>query len=95
MNHLADLIRDHRDRQRSHWRRLNPGRQALLALAHLRNGDTFTRPAADFGVSVATAWRYVREAVALLAATADDLATAMIRIEEDARQLTWRESTGQ
>lgn len=80
LNHLADLIRVHRHQQRSHWRRLSPGRQALLALAHLRNGDTFTRLAASFGVSGATAWRYVREAVALLAATADDLATAMIRI---------------
>ena len=80
MNHLADLIRVHRHQQRSHWRRLSPGRQALLALAHLRNGDTFTRLAASFGVSAATVWCYVREAVALLAATADDLATAMIRI---------------
>ncbi|MEU8050046.1 transposase family protein [Micromonospora haikouensis] len=57
LNHLADLIHAHRHQQRSHWRRLSPGRQALLALAHLRNGDTFTRLAAGFGVSVATALR--------------------------------------
>ena len=65
---------------RSRWRRLDPGRQALLALAHLRNGDTLTRLAAGFEVGVTTAWRYVREAIDLLAATADDLATAMTRI---------------
>lgn len=54
-----------------------PGRQALLTLAHLRNGDTYARLAAGFSIGVATAWRYVREAVALLAAAADDLAAAM------------------
>ncbi|NJC11926.1 hypothetical protein F4558_001752 [Micromonospora profundi] len=44
--HPADLIRSHRRQRRSHWRRLNPGQQALLALAHLRDGDPFTRLAA-------------------------------------------------
>ncbi len=80
LNHLADLIRTHRQQRRSHWRRLKPGRQALLALAHLRNGDTFTRLAADFQIGVATAWRYVREAITLLAAVAEHLQTAMTRI---------------
>jgi hypothetical protein len=80
LNHLADLIRTHRHQRRSRWRRLDPGRQALLALAHLRNGDTLTRLAAGFDVGVATAWRYIREAITLLAATADDLQTAMSRI---------------
>ncbi|BDH11489.1 hypothetical protein HOK021_26680 [Streptomyces hygroscopicus] len=55
LNYLADLIRTHRQQRRSHWRRLKPGRQALLALAHLRNGDTFTRLAAGFQIGVAAA----------------------------------------
>lgn len=80
LNHLAGLIRAHRQQRRSRWRRLDPGRQALLALAHLRNGDTLTRLAAGFEIGVTTAWRYVRESIDLLAATADDLATAMNRI---------------
>src|SRR5215218_361694 len=80
LHHLAARIRRHRRQHRSRWRRLNPGRQALLALAHLRNGDTYTRLAAGFQVGVATAWRYVQEAIALLAAEADDLAAAMARI---------------
>ncbi|GHD81419.1 hypothetical protein GCM10010336_66640 [Streptomyces goshikiensis] len=42
-----------------------------MALAHLHNGDTFTRLAAGFQIGVATAWRYVREAITLLAATAE------------------------
>ena len=77
---LSDLIRTHRHQRRSRWRRLDPGRQALLALAHLRNGDTLTRLAAGFQVGVATAWRYIREAITLLAATANDLHQAMTRI---------------
>jgi hypothetical protein len=80
LNHLASLIRRHRTQLRSRWRPLDPGRQALLTLAHLRNGDTYTRLAAGFGIGVATAWRYVREAVNLLAAAADDLDTAMQRV---------------
>ena len=82
LNHLAGLIRAHRARRRSRWQRLDPGRQALLALAHLRNGDTLTRLAYGFEIGVATAWRYVREAIDLLAATADDLNTAMDRIRQ-------------
>ncbi|RKN32377.1 hypothetical protein D7044_14130 [Micromonospora musae] len=67
-------------RLRSRWRHLDAGRQALLALAHLRNGDTYTRLAARFEVGLATAWRYVQEVITLLATAADDLATAMKKI---------------
>ncbi|QIY58990.1 hypothetical protein HEP86_36595 [Streptomyces sp. RPA4-5] len=69
LNHLADRIRGHRQQRRSLWRRLEHGRQALLALAHLRNGDTYTRLAAGFQIGVATAWRYVQEAISLLRGT--------------------------
>ncbi|GAA3463405.1 hypothetical protein J2S66_002898 [Saccharothrix longispora] len=43
---LGDLIRAERVRRRSRWRRLDPGRQALPVLAHLRNGDSHARLAA-------------------------------------------------
>ncbi len=75
LTELADLIRHRRNQRRCRWRCLAPGRQALLVLAHLRNGDTYTRLAAGFEVSVSTAWRYVRETVDLLAARADDVTT--------------------
>ena len=52
----------------------------MLALAHLRNGDSYGRLAAGFKIGIATAWRYVQEAIALLAAAAADLAGAMQRI---------------
>ena len=70
---LADLIRAERTRLRTRWRRLEPGCQALLVLAHLRNGDTHTRLAVGFDISHSSVWRYVREAVDRLAALADDL----------------------
>ena len=65
-NHHGSLIRAHREQRRSRWRRLDPGRQALLTLARLRDGHTQTRLAAGFEIGVTTAWRYVREAIDLL-----------------------------
>jgi hypothetical protein len=77
--HLADLLRHARTAAGTRWRRLDPGRQALLVLAHLRNGDTYARLAAGFGIGVATAYRYIREALDLLAATAPRLDQAVYR----------------
>jgi hypothetical protein len=45
-----------------------PGQQALLVLVYPRKGETFVSLAAGFGIGTATAWRYVEETVALLAA---------------------------
>ena len=36
LNYAAGIIRRHRKSIGSCWRKLNPGRQALLVLAHLR-----------------------------------------------------------
>ena len=70
LNYAAGIIRRHRAAIGSAWRKLNPGRQALLVLAYLRKGETFAELAAGFGVGTATAWRYVNETVELLAARA-------------------------
>jgi hypothetical protein len=75
--YLAGVIRRHRKNIGSCWRKLNPGRQALLVLAYLRKGDTFAELAAGFGIGCATAWRYVTETVALLAARAPKLRRAL------------------
>lgn len=87
LTHLADLLRAHRNRIGSRWRRLDPGRQALLVLAHLRNGDTYTRLAAGFQVGATTVWRYVREAVDLLAARAPTLGAALWRLAYNGHHL--------
>ena len=67
LTYVAGVIRRHRRQIGSCWRKLNPGRQALLVLAYLRKGETFADLAAGFGVSTATAWRYAAETVRLLA----------------------------
>ncbi len=46
-------------------------------LAYLRKGETFAELAARFGVGTTTAWRYVNETVALLAARAPKLRKAV------------------
>ena len=77
LTYLAGVVRRHRKKIGSCWRRLNPGQQALLVLVHLRKGETFAALAAGFGVGTTTAWRYVQEAVALLAARAPKLDAAL------------------
>jgi hypothetical protein len=77
LTYVAGVIRRHRRRIGSCWRKLNPGRQALLVLAYLRKGETFAELAAGFGISTTTAWRYVSEAVALLAARSPKLHRAL------------------
>lgn len=51
----------------SPWRRLNPGRQALLVLAYLRKGDTLAELAAGFGNRHHYRLALHHETVALLA----------------------------
>ena len=77
LNYAAGIIRRHRKAIGSCWRKLNPGRQALLVLAYLRKGETFADLAAGFGVGTATAWRYIDEVTALLAARAPKLRAAV------------------
>jgi hypothetical protein len=79
LNYAAGVIRRHRRAIGSAWRKLPPARQALLVLAYLRKGETFAELAAGFGISTATAWRYVTETVALLAARAPKLRQVLAR----------------
>ncbi|MGI5171430.1 transposase family protein [Spirillospora sp. CA-253888] len=74
---VADLIRRHRRRVGSRWRRLPRARQALLVLVRLRRNETFAGLAAVFGIGAATAHRYVTEVVDLLAELAPDLRQAL------------------
>jgi hypothetical protein len=77
LTYVARIIRRHRQETGSLRRALNPGQQALLVLVHLKKDETFAEVAAGFGVGTATAWRYVNETVALLAARAPKLRQAV------------------
>jgi hypothetical protein len=74
---LAARLRERRRALGTRWRRLNAGRQALLTLAHLRNGQPYAQLAAGFGIGTTTAYRYITEAVNLLAALAPTLTEAV------------------
>jgi hypothetical protein len=73
---LSTELRRRREEIGTRWRRLTPGRQALLTLAHLRNGHPYAQLAAGFGIGTTTAYRYIAEAVEVLAALAPSLAGA-------------------
>ncbi|WP_408646234.1 transposase family protein, partial [Streptomyces jeddahensis] len=77
MRFLAEHLSHRRRETGTRWRKLSAGQQALLALAHLRCGDTYARLAAGFGVGLATVYRYIREAIAILAALAPTLTQAV------------------
>lgn len=77
LNMLAEALRHERRVRRTRWRRLDAGQQALLVLAYLRTGETYTDLAVGFGIGVTTVFRYIREALDVLAAMATPLVTAV------------------
>lgn len=81
---LTGQLTARRKKLGTRWRRLPVGRQALLALAHLRCGDTYAQLAAGFGIGIATVFRYIREAVEVLSTLAPTLAEAMKTIRTKA-----------
>ena len=74
---LSDAFRQRRAALRTRWRRLAPGQQALLVLAHLRKGETYRDLAEGFGIGTSTVYRYLREGLQLLAAMAPTLQQAI------------------
>ncbi len=82
VEHVSWLLHARRCELGSRWCKLSCFKQALLALAHLRKNETFAQIAAGFGVSQATAWRYVDETVEVLAAWAPGLQEALVGLGE-------------
>ena len=77
LNTLTDALRARRATIGTRWRRLTVGRQALLVVAHLRKGETYADLAVGFGIGTTTAFRYIREALEILAALAPSLHDAI------------------
>ena len=74
---LADTLRQHRNERATRWRKLSAGRQALLVVAYLRKGETYSELACGFQIGTSTVYRYLREAIGLLAAMAPTLDQAI------------------
>jgi Helix-turn-helix of DDE superfamily endonuclease len=77
VEHVSWLIYARRCELNSRWRKVDCFQQALLALVHLRKNETLAQVAAGFGVSTATAGRYVTETVEILAERAPSLHQAL------------------
>jgi hypothetical protein len=69
---LPNALRRHRNQRATRWRKLTAGRQALLVIAYLRKGETYAESACGFTIGTSTVYRYVREAITLLAAMGTD-----------------------
>jgi hypothetical protein len=74
---LAQVLRQHRNQRATRRRKLSAGRQALLVMAYLRKGETYNDLACGFNIGTSTVYRYLREALALLAAMAPTLDQAI------------------
>jgi hypothetical protein len=75
---VSDALRHRRTVLGTRWRRLSAGQQALLVVAYLRKGETYADLATGFGIGTTTVFRYLREALEVLAALAPSLQHAML-----------------
>ncbi|MEV6350797.1 transposase family protein, partial [Actinoplanes sp. NPDC051851] len=82
VRHLGRLLATERRARgtRTGTRALTCFYQALLVLVWFRKAEDVTLLGAGFGISRATAYRYRDEGVAVLAAQAQDLQTALRRV---------------
>ncbi len=85
VEYVAWLLYEQRRTRNTRWRKLGCFKQALLALVHLRKNETFAQLGAGFGISQATAWRYVDEVLGVLASWAPGLHEALTGLGEGDR----------
>ncbi|MGW4518738.1 transposase family protein [Streptomyces sp. NPDC004393] len=77
---VADLVRGHLKKIRSRWRKLPPGRIALIVLAVLRHDQRLCNMAGGNDVSASTVRRWLLEVIGLLSARAPRLDRALKKI---------------
>jgi hypothetical protein len=85
IKHVASLLRSHRRQlgTRRGTRKLTCFYQAILVLVWFRKGEDKTTLGTRFGVSRATTYRYITEAVQVLAAQTPTLHDALRRVAAD------------
>ena len=76
---LTDALRHRRSTVGTRWRRLSVGEQAMLVVAHLRMGETYAELGAGYGIGTTTVFRYIHQAIEVLASLAPTLNAAMRR----------------
>lgn len=79
---VADLLRGHLKKIGSRWRKLPPGKIALVVLATLRHDHRLADMAGGNGVSASTISRWTWEIIGLLAARAPRLDRALAAIKK-------------
>jgi DDE superfamily endonuclease len=80
---VADLLRAHLKKIGSRWRKLPPGKIALVVLATLRHDHRLADMAGGNGVSTSTIDRWTWEIIGLLAARAPRLDRALAKIKNN------------
>ncbi len=80
LTYVADLLRGHLKKIRSRWRKLPPGKIALIVLATLRHDHRLADMAGGNSVSASTIHRWTWEIIGLLAARAPRLDRALAAI---------------
>jgi hypothetical protein len=90
---VADLLRGHLKKIGSRWRKLPPGKIALIALATLRHDHRLADMAGGNGVSASTISRWTWEIIGLLAARAPRLDRALAAITRQGGEVVLLDGT--
>jgi hypothetical protein len=90
---VSGLLRGHLKSIGSRWRKLPPGKIAIIVLAVLRHDQRLADMAGGNGVSASTVRRWVKEAVKLLAARAPRLDRALKKIAKAGGQVVLLDGT--
>ena len=89
----ADLLRAHLKKIGSRWRKLPPGKIALIVLATLRHDHRLADMAGGNGVSASTIDRWTWEVIGLLAARAPRLDRALATIKKQGGEVVLLDGT--
>jgi DDE superfamily endonuclease len=89
----ADLLRAHLKKTGSRWRKLPPGKIALIVLATLRHDHRLADLAGGNGVSASTISRWTWEIIGLLAARAPRLDRALAKVKKQGGEVVLLDGT--